>query len=148
MRLFSFLVKKHNPKQNFILLLRCTLKMVVLGGCLITLNFNKYQVQKNLNLNAWDECLMLFLLLPFIEMILAANRINIGNTVIKHFLIIYKDEKFDRKTFGDKYGRLHDFFVAFNKSNSMNFLTILGFCILNIVYEVFRLSTHDFLEFY
>lgn len=140
MNLINHLIEKQTPKENFIFLLRCTLKMTILGGVLITLNFNKYMVRKNKNLKPWDECMMFFLLLPFFVMILAANRINIGNTIVKQFLVCYRNETVDSKTVGDQYGRLHDFFVAFNKSNSMNFLTILGFCILNIVYEVITCS--------
>lgn len=135
---FNYLVKKQSPKQNFILLLKCTTEATILGSVLIKLNFNKYSRLKNKTLERvlCHECMMFFLLLPFFVLILAANRIYIANTVVKHFLVSFKHNQLNMKHFGINYGRLHDFFVSFNKANSMNFLTILSFCVLNIIYEV------------
>lgn len=136
MGMFKFLINSQSPMKNLNLLLKCTLKALILGIFLIKLNYSKYTLRKNKNLRLEDEYLMFFLLLPFFVMIFAANRINIGNTVVKHFLLAFEDNQLDQKTFGAEYGQLHDFFISFNKSNSMNFLAILCFCILNIVYEV------------
>lgn len=135
-KLFSYLINMQGPKRNLVLLLRCTIKGSILSCALITLNFKKYSRLKNKNLNPEDECLIFFLLLPFFVLILASNRIYIANTVVKHFLVAFKNNQLNIKYFGSNYGRLHDFFESFNKSNSMNLVTILGFCVLNIIYEV------------
>lgn len=138
--LFTYLINMQSPKRNMILLLRCTIKGFFLGCALITLNFKKYSRLKNKNLNPEDECLMFFLLLPFFVLILATNRIYIANTVVKHFLVAFKDNQLNMKYFGSNYGRLHDFFESFNKSNSMNLVTVFGFCVINIIYEVCQVN--------
>lgn len=136
--LFHVLIEVQSLKQNLILLLKCTLKAAVLGSVLLKLNVSKYNRLKKRNLGPHDENLMFFLLLPFFVMILASNRIYMANTVVKHFLVIFKHNQLSIKYFERNYGRLHDFFVSFNKANSINFATILCFCVLNIIYEVWQ----------
>lgn len=142
--LFDYLIKSQNLTDNIKLLMRCTLKCVVVFLGLFHTSYKKYTLKMTQNLTMLETTLMSFLFLPFVVFVLATNRIYVTNTVIKQCLITnVKRVNFLEKDFTVKiqaltvnYNSFHRFFLNFNKSNEINLLAVLTFCILNIVYEV------------
>lgn len=143
-RLFRKLIELQSLKDNLILLMRCTLKMVVVFWGLLYVSYGKYSFLLKSNISQLDEALIPLLYLPFVVMTLASNRIYVANTVVKHLLAIDKkilklsklDDAVKIRLGAINYGMIHDFFVEFNKRNAINLLVIVSFCLLNIVYQV------------
>lgn len=144
---FCKLIEIQSFNDNFILLVRCTVKMVVVFVALFQVSHGKYTRRLKTNLTAWEMVLSYILYLPFIIMALASNRIYVANNVVKRFLIMNScmlraaattDDALGIKLCAINYSRYHNFFVAFNKRNAINLLVILSFCLLNIVYEVIK----------
>lgn len=143
-RRFCKLIMLQSGKDNLILLSRCTLKVTVVFAALCRANFWKYLRNARPGLSIWEQALMMLLLIPFVIMALASNRIYVVNTVAKHYLSMYAEalksssssNALKIKLCAMNYQCVNIFFDRFNKLNAINLLVILGFCILNIVYEV------------
>ena len=142
--LFRKLIKLQNFKQNLVLLLCCTVKVSVVFVIILKVNFAKYYHNRKPKMTEWERVSMILLFLPFVILSLASNRIYVANTIVKQYLMMYvKDLKSPTthkalkiQLFAIKYQNLQEFFTRFNKSNAINFLVILSFYLLNIVYEV------------
>lgn len=141
-RLFSRLIELQSLNDNLILVTRFMLKAAVVFIGVFRPSYQKYTLKMKTNLTAVETVMLSFVFLPFMILILASNRIYVGNTIIKRCLIKNADkvksmDATTRMTLSAiNYRRLHKIFIKFNKSNQMNLLVILGFCTLNIVYEV------------
>lgn len=131
-------------KENFVLLMRCTLKGLVIFSGQFYLNFRKFYYNMNSNLSMWEKPLIAFPFLPYIIMSLASNRIYVANAVVKNFLMKNLNDlksaapntSLKIKLCAMNYRRAHCVFVDFNRRNQVNLLAILCFCLLNVIYEV------------
>lgn len=86
-RMFGELIKHQNLNENFILLMRCTMKDVLIFVGLFRLVYEKCSLHTYRDLSAHERPLKLFLFLPNIVMTLVSNRIYVAYAVIKHFLM-------------------------------------------------------------
>lgn len=146
-KMFRKLIKLQSLNNNLSLLMRCTLKFSVVFIGLIRINYVKYSRHFVKNLSDWEKAPAMFLILiPFIILTLTSNRIYVANTLVKYFLMknasalksTTRRTAMQMKYCAINYTSLHSFFAAFNKSNSINLLAVLSFCMLNIVYEVIK----------
>lgn len=146
-QLFSRLIELQSLNDNLILVTRFMLKAAVVFIGVFRTSYQKYTLKMKTNLTAIENIMLSFVFLPFIILVLASNKIYVGNIIIKHCLIrnAKKVKSIDATTrimlSTINYRRLHKIFLEFNKSNQINLLVILGFCTLNIVYEVKKLTT-------
>lgn len=149
-RLFFKLIELQSLNDNFILLMRCTVKMALVFALLFYTTFKKYNHRMKAKLSTWEQFLSLFLYLPLIIMALTSNRIYVANNLVKRLLMMNArklkaadpDDANSIKLCAVNYIRFHSFFVAFNKRNAINLLVIFAFCVLNIVYEVIKSQSH------
>lgn len=142
--LLSKLIEQQTFKENFTLFIHCTLKLATTLSILLTISFRMLNANIKRYVPFHERCLIVFLLLPFIVMSLASNRIYVANTIVKRFLLRKAKELRSMTTDGAvkiklcaiNYRYMHMFFDDFNGSNGINLLIIISFCILNIVYKV------------
>lgn len=146
LRLFEKLIKIQSPKQNLTFILKWMSKVIVIGTTLLATNFMKFTKRTKPEFSiGWARCSIVIILLPFVVFVLALNRIFMTNLVIKSYLMHIVDElqsgndKSCRRIelSAIKYRIIHENFVAFSEANMVTLLTIVCFCIVNIVYEVF-----------
>jgi hypothetical protein len=134
------LIKRQNFNDNLMLLLRCTLKVAVIFSGLFFLNYRVMNMHSKKSLMVWEKVLALVLHLPLITFALASNRIYVANSIVKQLLLMNasgsKSNELQMKHFAIVHSRLHRFFTEFNKCNSINLLSVVCFCMLNIVYQV------------
>lgn len=139
------LIKRQNFNDNLMLLLRCTAKVTVIFSGLFFLNQRVMNLHSRKDLMAWEKALTLLLHLPLITFALASNRIYIANSIVKQLLLMnahgLKLNQLHMKQTAIIHSRLHSFFTEFNKFNSINLLSVVCFCMLNIVYQVMKFST-------
>lgn len=140
---FRKLIKLQTNKENFVLLVRCTLKLLVILEGLLHTGYNKYMFNVRRDMPIWEKRFsVIVILLPFVIMALASNRIFVANTTIKLLLIQLmvnskaKDQKLKIELLSVNYANLHSFFHQFNRLNAVNLIVVIGFCILNIIYQV------------
>lgn len=146
--LFLNLIQIQSLKQNVLLLMRCTLKTTALLVGLIRTNSGKYTLGMKTNMNLCEEVLLAIVFLPFIILGLVSNRIYVANNIVRYRLLKnvqeFHDLNVETATMIEfaavNHRSLHDFFIAFNKSNEINLLTFLTFSILNIAYQVSELK--------
>lgn len=138
------LTKVQSTKQNFVMLLMCTVKVIILGLGTLRVNGGKYFYQMKPDSSFIELCLGFTLLLPFAVMAVASNRIYIANIVTKNRLhqISSKLKNVSMKRHSNfdecnvEYGRLHDFFIDFHASNGNNLMAIIAFSAINIIFQV------------
>jgi hypothetical protein len=139
-RMLRGLIKRQNFNDNLMLLLRCTTKVTVIFSGLFFLNYRVINIHSCGNLMTWEKVLALLLHLPLITFALASNRIYVANVIVKQFLLMnangLKTGKLQMNNFAVMHSRLHEFFTKFNNFNSINLLSVVCFCVLNIVYQV------------
>lgn len=147
-RMLRELIKRQNFNDNLMLLLRCTAKVTVIFSGLFALNYRIMNIHSSKNLMAWEKALAVVLHLPLVTFALASNRIYVANSIVKQFLLMnasgLKSSELHVKHSAIIHGRLHSFFTEFNDFNSINLLSIVSFCMLNIVYQVTKLSSLRF----
>lgn len=149
-RMLRELMKRQNFNDNLMLLMRCTVKVAFIFSGLFVLNYKVMNMHSNKNLVAWEKALALLLHLPLITLALVSNRIYVANVIIKQSLLMnasgLKSTELQMKLFAISHARLNRFFTEFNKLNAINLLTALSFCMVNIIYQVMKLSdfcTHN-----
>lgn len=149
LKLFRNLIKTQSLKQNFTFMLRWISKGLIIGTTLLFINFMKFSKRLKPEFSSgWPKCCIILVLLPFMVFTLVLNRVYMTNLVIKNSLsrIVEDLQSVNKKSARKieicaiKYRILHEYFVAFNETNSVTFLTIICFSIVNIVYEVFLLK--------
>lgn len=138
------LIELQSLGDNLILVTRFTLKATILFIGVFQTSYQKYTLKMKTNLTSLENVMLSLVFLPFVILTLTSNRIYVANTIIKHCLIqnaakvktpaINSKTRIELSTIN--YRRLHRIFLEFNKSNQINLLVVLGFCTLNIVYEV------------
>lgn len=141
--MFRGLISQQSFKENFVLLIRCSAKLAVILYALMYVSIGKYKWRLKRNLEAWERNFVIVLMLPFVILTFTLNRMYVANTVTRQ-LLVKEASKIEGKQ--DKalkisqcsvsYMNLHNFFEEFNKLNAQNLITIITFCVLNIVYEV------------
>lgn len=152
--MFKDLISQQNFKQNLVLLFRCSVKLTVILYALMYASAGKFKWRLKRNLEAWERNFVVVLMLPFVILTFTLNRIYVANTVTKQLLVIEANKLVEKQ--GNKalkiaqcsvsYKNLHNFFEEFNKLNAQNLITIITFCVLNIVYEVISSSAEQRLE--
>lgn len=143
-QLFKRLIELQSLKDNFKLLMSCTVKAIVVISVLFYNNYGKHTGKLTRSLTLTEHAMFAILMLPFIVFTLISNRIYIANVVVKHSLEAYTRSsdsrtnsiatEFQMITCDNR--RLKNIFAGFNRSNEVNLLVIFAFSALNIVYEV------------
>lgn len=139
-RMLRGLIKRQNFNDNLMLLLRCTTKLTVIFSGLFFLNNRVINMHSSKNLTTWEKALALLLHLPQIAFALTSNRIYVANSIIKQLLLMnannFESNELQIKRYAIMHSRLHRTFTRFNKFNSIHLISIVCFCMLNIVYQV------------
>lgn len=143
-RLLSQLIEHQSAKQNCLLLLKFLLKFLVVSVSLIRTSIGNYSYSMKSRLTTVDFLMVPFIVLPFLLLTLASNRIYVANVVVQLSLTrniqqmksSRSENAIQIQVSAINYRCLHKFFSDFNSSNSINLLVVLTFCTLNIINEV------------
>lgn len=150
-RMLRELIKRQNFNDNLTLLMRCTLKGTLIFSGLFSMKLKVYSIHTNRNLMTWEKALVPLLYLPFVILTLTSNRIYVANCIVRQWLTKsaseFKSTQLQMKEYSIIRSHLHDFFMKFNKLNAINLLTVMCFCMLNIVYQVIKSSTFTIQSF-
>lgn len=85
---FSYLWRHQNWKENFILVAKCSVKILILDFTLLRLNYGKFIFWTKPRLSKLESSLMFFILLPYCVLSFATNRIYVANSIINQQLKI------------------------------------------------------------
>lgn len=139
-RVFRTLVKLQSLKENLTFFIHCIANLLVTSTLLFYLALPKYQYRLKRTHVTSEKLLILFLLFPFIILLLVSNMINVSNLIVRQLLMINRNEfrtkTRKREAFAVNYAHIHELFEYLNNLNAINFVLIISFCGLNIVYEV------------
>lgn len=143
LKIYNFLldlIRMQNLRENISTLIQYFSKFLVVDVVLVKFNYDKFVHWKK------DELTLLesISVLPYIVMAFASNRIFIANTIVnQHLKILTRNQQpldlsneLETEKLMILRSHLHKFFVEFNKSNAVNLIACIGFCIFNVVYQV------------
>ena len=152
---------------NVKILLKCVLRTLIPLIGFFFVNIQKYYIRMEPNMSIIEFLLMVYLFLPSLIISFSSNRFYVASTFSLYLLSknnsqieaieegckgiqsmgkmsVYKLRLYRTVTQSvnivtKNYASLHQIFIDFNQVYSQNILMILGFCFMNIVYELYFL---------
>lgn len=152
---------------NVLILMKCVLRTLIPISGFIIINTQKYFISGPSQMSTMELILMVYLFLPNFIISMSSNRFYVATTFSLYLLSstnnqieaiedgckgiqcmgkmsVYKQRLYrtvkecvDNVT--RNYASLHQIFIDFHQVYSQNILMILGFCFMNVVYELYFL---------